>query len=645
LYKPPSFLSSSSSSSTSSISISDELPSEEERDATPVANYLERLVMPLSGSVVKKSFSPFGNGGKDLEGQGSGSDILYKPPSLSLSSSSSISDELLFEEERDATPVANYLERLVMPLSGSVVKKSFSPFGNGGKDLEGQGSGSDILYKPPSLSSSSSSSSSISDELPSEEERDATPVANYLERLVMPLSGSVVKKSFSPFGNGGKDLEGQGSGSDILYKPPSLSLSSSSSISDELLFEEERDATPVANYLERLVMPLSGSVVKKSFSPFGNGGKDLEGQGSGSDILYKPPSLSSSSSSISDELLFEEERDATPVANYLERLVMPLSGSVVKKSFSPFGNGGKDLEGQGSGSDILYKPPSFLSSSSSSSTSSISISDELPSEGERETNPVADSLESPSAPMTMVHTITSTSVDGTHSSQASPEISDINLVEVMDNESSEEIHLSRTDDSSVLNSRTADEEENRFDTISPEPTSPPESLDCSPPTKSLKMSNEGRRDTDKPSISNLITSENERISLAYEEWCNTFEKEPSVFRFEIFSTRYKTVKKYHEENGTPLMLNEFSDLTEEEYKVTTKEVVDDGKIDHVIEERIISAYKQWCDWYSKDFSHDRLQVFASNFLILEQYNGGESSKSPMCFNEYSDLTEEEYRSL
>ncbi len=346
LYKPP--------AEPSSV-ISDVLPSDEERDSIPVSNYLERLVIPLDFGG-KRSFSPFGDGGKTLKGQASDSNFLYKPPV----ESSVVSDELPSDEERDSTPVSNYLETLVISLDDASTsgKRSFSPFGDGGKTLKGQASDSNFLYEPPV------ESLVVSDELPSEE-RDSTPVSNYLEKLVIPLSGAsnFLKKSFSPFGGGGKTLKGQRSGSDVLYKPPvEISVlftetSSVSSVSDKFPSDEERDVTPVSNYLERLVIPFGDSPDgKRSFSPFGDGGKTLKGQASGSDSLYNPPGKQSGAS---NELPSDEDRDSTPVSNYLEKLVIPLSepSNFLKKSFSPFGDGGKTLKGQRSGSDILYKPP------------------------------------------------------------------------------------------------------------------------------------------------------------------------------------------------------------------------------------------------------------------------------------------------
>jgi len=277
-----------------------------------------------SESNLKTSYSPFGRKPQAVDDS-----EFYSPDNTNGAFSSSLpAPENIpsVEEEEHNTPVAPYLEGLTDPTSFASTdsKRSFSPFANGGIKFWGEISGSDISYKPPSLSDEIQSPESLSlpDLLPSEEERDSTPVANYLERLVIPLGDESAdwKKSFSPFGDGGKNSKGQASGSDILYKPPEkLSF-----VSDVFPSDEERDNIPVSNYLERLVIPLSDAVsaVKKSFSPFGDRGAKRKWQASGSDISYNPPAKASFG------LPSDEERDSTPVSNYLERLVIPLGDTV-----------------------------------------------------------------------------------------------------------------------------------------------------------------------------------------------------------------------------------------------------------------------------------------------------------------------------
>ena len=347
--------------------------------------------------------------------------------------------------------------------------------------------------------------------------------------------------------------------------------------------KQERNATFVSNYLEQLIAPLNvaPSVGKKSFSPSGSQVEKPWGQTTGSEILYRPPS---ESSILKYDLVSEEKRNVTPGASYLEQLVVPVSvsSSVGKKSFAPFGSGEKPKP-QTSGSNVLYRPPSKSSMLKYDLVSEVKRVEELP--------PNLD------AGCTL----------------KSPEENDF-------------VHLPESLQQASF------------------PTIP----DNHHSRKSSNKVHEDVIDTGETSALDSLTLKSDKIRTAYQEWCNSFKKEPNDFRFEIFSTNYKAAKKFHEEHGTPLMLNEFSDLTEVEYNSTSNEFIDDissANDSSVVEERIISAYKQWCAWYKKDFSQDRLQIFASNFLLLERYNRGLPGTSSMCFNEFSDLTEEEFNGL
>lgn len=346
--------------------IPDVLPSDEERDSIPVANYLERLVIPLDDTSAggKKSFSPFGDGGKILKGQTSDSNILYKPPAQL-----SVSDELPSDEERDRTPVSNYLERLVISLDDAFTssKKSFSPFGDGGKNWKGQASDSNFLYDPPF------ESSVVPHELPSDEERDNTPVSNYLEKLVISLSGAsnFLKKSFSPFGDGGKTLKGQRSGSDILYKPPVENpLTDDSDIMREDRYvEQEEYEVEVMNQNDSYQEENGGSTyltslsdfekpLKSSYSPFGFSGTE-KFESSISDLYTTAETQNLDHSGLENNGFTTEPTDHGPSIdegreNYLESL----GGAVPygKKSFSPFGSYSESKLSDGS-TDTLYDSP------------------------------------------------------------------------------------------------------------------------------------------------------------------------------------------------------------------------------------------------------------------------------------------------
>ncbi len=329
--------------SPESLSLPDLLPSEEERDSTPVANYLERLVIPLGDESAdwKKSFSPFGDGGKNSKGQASGSDILYKPPEkLSF-----VSDVFPSDEERDNIPVSNYLERLVIPLSDAVsaVKKSFSPFGDRGAKRKWQASGSDISYNPPAKASFG---------LPSDEERDSTPVSNYLERLVIPLGDTVGDDSGTVEPTGAEIPHFDVSGTELMV---SDTLTDEHEIMEEALYTEANEseaAIPdqIATYSQENNAPsyinsISGfeQPLKSSYSPFGLSAPG-NFESSVSDLYTTAQSPESNDEG--GDTSFEDERD-----NYLESLGDDIP--FLKNSFSPFGSKNKSKPPDSS-TDSLY---------------------------------------------------------------------------------------------------------------------------------------------------------------------------------------------------------------------------------------------------------------------------------------------------
>lgn len=61
------------------------------------------------------------------------------------------------------------------------------------------------------------------------------------------------------------------------------------------------------------------------------------------------------------------------------------------------------------------------------------------------------------------------------------------------------------------------------------------------------------------------------------------------------------------------------------------------------ENRVRQAYADWCRNYGKDFQEERLPIFADNLLRMEKY--AEQTGERVRFNEYADLTTDEYRTL
>jgi hypothetical protein len=61
------------------------------------------------------------------------------------------------------------------------------------------------------------------------------------------------------------------------------------------------------------------------------------------------------------------------------------------------------------------------------------------------------------------------------------------------------------------------------------------------------------------------------------------------------------------------------------------------------EPRIRQAYSEWCRAFGKPYDDLRLSVFRQNFLRMEKY--AQQTGEQVRFNEYADLTTEEYRKM
>jgi hypothetical protein len=119
-------------------------------------------------------------------------------------------------------------------------------------------------------------------------------------------------------------------------------------------------------------------------------------------------------------------------------------------------------------------------------------------------------------------------------------------------------------------------------------------------------------------------------------------------RLGIFASNFLAVQDFHEKTGRPLVLNEFADLTEEEYRQDNNQSsTSDGNDKPVTserfpaEDRIREAYIQWCDYYERSYDERRLQTFVANFVAVEKYHL--QTKTSLVLNEYADMTEPEYR--
>jgi hypothetical protein len=114
------------------------------------------------------------------------------------------------------------------------------------------------------------------------------------------------------------------------------------------------------------------------------------------------------------------------------------------------------------------------------------------------------------------------------------------------------------------------------------------------------------------------------------------------------------VKEYHEKTGRPLIMNEWSDMTEEEWKEQQQNdssllqlpegsmVTSSIQSSIQVDDRIRRAYRQWCNHYGRDYDPSRrLDAFASNYVAVEKYH--KQTKNALVLNQYADMTEEEYQ--
>jgi hypothetical protein len=142
------------------------------------------------------------------------------------------------------------------------------------------------------------------------------------------------------------------------------------------------------------------------------------------------------------------------------------------------------------------------------------------------------------------------------------------------------------------------------------------------------------------------------IQQAYREWCDYYGKTPDKDRLGIFASNFLAVKEYHEKTGRPLIMNEFSDMTEDEWREyqehqqsymspSTGIVISQIEATVRVDDRIRRAYRQWCDHYNRVHDETRLDAFASNYFAVEKYH--KQTNKALVLNQYADMTEAEYQ--
>ncbi|KAG7352186.1 cathepsin propeptide inhibitor domain I29 [Nitzschia inconspicua] len=164
------------------------------------------------------------------------------------------------------------------------------------------------------------------------------------------------------------------------------------------------------------------------------------------------------------------------------------------------------------------------------------------------------------------------------------------------------------------------------------------------------------------------TKEDE-LRRAYESWRLEYRREFDPERYQNFRINYLKLTaanaaelKNARENGRPdpipLSLNEYGDYSAEEYK---KIQMDDPSMSSTPisskrsplftnvyssespqeQQRIRQAYQEWCFANGKPIDESRLEIFAFNFKVVENYYKKTGKKAEL--NRYADLSPEEYK--
>jgi hypothetical protein len=176
-------------------------------------------------------------------------------------------------------------------------------------------------------------------------------------------------------------------------------------------------------------------------------------------------------------------------------------------------------------------------------------------------------------------------------------------------------------------------------------------------------------------------TELERIRNAYRTWCHEHGRQYQESRLEIFATNLKAVENYRKESGKYVKLNQYADLTPEEYKVAMStggsstaraQSYSASYLDNLspkanmgmavqssnnnpmtsylenlsppspriavrVEDRIQKIYQDWCQYYGKVPDEQRLQIFASNLMVLEKHHS--ETGEELTLNEFADQLE------
>ena len=151
-------------------------------------------------------------------------------------------------------------------------------------------------------------------------------------------------------------------------------------------------------------------------------------------------------------------------------------------------------------------------------------------------------------------------------------------------------------------------------------------------------------------------TEVERISQAYQEWCGFNGKEYNESRLDIFARNLLAVESFCTETGQNAFLNEYADLSPEEYNAilssdtqasgyspntgTSGYVMVNQNEPFAGNQGIRDVYQDWCAYYEKLPSENGLFHFTQNYAEVEKRFQETGEELPM--DESADLPSEQF---
>jgi hypothetical protein len=447
---------------------------------------------------------------------------------------------------------------------GASAKGSYSPFGrNNQKASKMKSSASSSLYAPPTRPSSAESATipppKASNPAVAKTIVEAAPVAektaygSYLENISGSSSGSVKPSLYSPFGS---MKMASSSLSDSLYSPPvvaAVSPAAAAAVSESIPPPPVVETTPqpvavtssYGSYLDKLSGANSVSSMPSSYSPFGDA--FMTASSSSSDSLYGPPESSTGAAGVAAPGLeaFTTNEDVSPAVvavapeappaaygSYLEILSGSASGSVKASSYSPFGSSPAAVGSTSSSNDSLYSPPASFSYDNVDEPMMATTTTAVPHNANGSSN---DGVQSSAAPQDELENGSSylEALSGAAPTSSRGSYSPFGTIK--------------------LTAAAAATSSTLYD--------PPASANGSSRSSSGSSSSASHQTN-----AAVVVVVEDRIRTAYNEWCQYYGKANAMERMDIFAQNFRKAEEFYQSSGTALMLNEYADLTFEEYE-------------------------------------------------------------------------------